>query len=576
MNRPMRARWRQLILPVLCALAFLLLLMQLKSSANLYDEGLVLVNAERIRHGEIPYRDFWTLYAPGYFYALAALFAVVEPTILAARWFDIVLRFGLVIEVYLLARVMTSRWVALVPAAFVTYWLATIRFYSYPAFPAAGAILLAALALARYLEGRRMRWLFVAGLALGITAILRLDFGGYAAIGFAAAVALAAWRRPGGDTSPPSPPLPRGEGGATSPPAPLPRGEGGGNAPPPSQGGGWGVGGRLMARAVALLAGGALLAALPLYAYLVGAAGFATVFEDLVHFPATVFREVRHLPVPPLLPEFGRITGAQWNDWLRLYLPLTVYAAALAVAARWLIVRPVPSADRRFSVGLLCLALTGAGLGLVIKATSRYHELHALPTTICAAVVVTALLYQAPPRLWRSLPFKLAFAGLASLLLTGPYVVHFAMLAARNPTSPAGCYSELPRAGCVPVGRDQAQVAEYIRVQTQPGEYVFFGNARHDLIFVNDLLVYFLADRPSPTKYTELHPGLATTLPVQQTIARELAEKDVRWVVTMKGWESREPNASSISSGVTTLDDAIRANYRPETAFGSYQVWRKR
>ncbi len=546
MNRLMRARWRQLIFPALCALVFLLLLMQLKSSANLYDEGLVLVNAERIRHGEIPYRDFWTLYAPGYFYALAALFTVVEPTILAARWFDIVLRFGLVIEVYLLARVMTSRWVALVPAAFVTYWLATILFYSYPAFPATGAILLTALALARYLRGRRMRWLFVAGLALGITAVLRLDFGGYAAVGFVAAVALDAWRVP----------------------RPAPAGEGEAGAPIP-------VRLRQMARAVALLVGGALLAALPLYAYLVSAAGFSTVFEDLVRFPATVFRAVRHLPVPPLLPEFGRITGAQWNDWLRLYLPLAAYAAALVVASRWLIVRPVPSTDRRFSVGMLCLALTGAGLGLVIKATSRYHELHVLPTTICAVVVATALIYQAPPRIWRSLPFKVAFAGLASLLLTGPYVVHFAMLAARNPTSPAGCYSELPRAGCVLVGRDQAEVAEYIQAQTQPGEYVFFGNARHDLIFANDLLVYFLADRPSATRYTELHPGLATTLPVQQAIAGELAAKDVQWVVTLKLWESREPNASSVSSGVTYLDDYIRAHYRPETVFGGYQVWRK-
>jgi len=285
---------------------------------------------------------------------------------------------------------------------------------------------------------------------------------------------------------------------------------------------------------------------------------------------------MRHLPVPPLLPDFGRITGAQWNDWLRLYLPLAVYATALGVAVRGLIARPLPTTDRRYRTLIVCLALTGAGLGLVIKATSRYHELHALPTTICAAIVATALLYQIPARLWRSLPFRIGLAGLALLLLTGPYVVHFATLAARNPTSPAGCYSELPRASCVPISADQARVAEYIQAQTQPGETVFFGNARHDQIFVNDLMIYFLAGRPSPTKYTELHPGLATTLPVQQEIAAELAAKDVRWVVTMRGWESREPNASSISSGVTHLDDFIRANYRQEKQFGSYQVWRKR
>ncbi len=139
----------------LFAVAFLFLFSQLKSPANLYDEGLVLVNAERIRHGELPYRDFWTMYGPGYFYALAALFTLVEPTMLAARLFDTLLRFLLTIEVYLLARHMTSRWVAFIPFLFVTSWLGTIRFYSYPAFPATAAILLAALALARYLRTSR-------------------------------------------------------------------------------------------------------------------------------------------------------------------------------------------------------------------------------------------------------------------------------------------------------------------------------------------------------------------------------------------------------------------------------------
>jgi len=119
-------------------------------------------------------------------------------------------------------------------------------------------------------------------------------------------------------------------------------------------------------------------------------------------------------------------------------------------------------------------------------------------------------------------------------------------------------------------------MVEYVRAHTAPGETVFFGNARHDLIFINDLLAYFLADRPSPTRYAELHPGLATTVPVQQAIVADLAEKDVRWVVTRRGFESKEPNASGVSSGVTLLDDYIRTHYRPETTFGPYQVWQRR
>jgi len=531
-------RLREQFFYSLFVFGFLLLFTQIKSPANLYDEGLMLTNAERVRAGEVPYRDFWTMYGPGYFYALAGLFSLVSPTILAARLFDTALRFLLTLEVYLVTRTLTSRRAALIPYAFVTFWLATIRFYSYPAFPATGALLLAALLFVKYLGDERSRWLFLTGVALGLAALLRLDFGGYGALGFGLALAAFELRKTW----------------AAIRSSRLTR----------------------VLRAEALVAVGALLVALPVYGYLVLTSGFLNVYNDLIKFPATVFQSVRHLPVPPPVPDFTQLTGAQWEDWLRLYLPLTIYAMSAGVSLRRLLWRVAQASDRQTAEATLILAMTGTGLGLVVKATSRYHELHALPTTFFAVILAVALAWRIPRRLWKSAPFKIAFAGLAFLFLTGPYVVHFALLASRNYASPLACHTQLPRAGCVPVDPEQEQVASYLQAHTQPDEYVFIGNSRHDLIFINDLLFYFLADRRSPTRYTELHPGLATTLPVQQTIANDLAEKDVKWVVTMQGWESGEPNASSISSGVTFLDDYIREHYRPQTTFGSYQVWRKK
>jgi len=534
----MRGLRRELPFFALLALAVPMLLVQLKSPASLYDEGLVLLAAERIRHGEIPYRDFWTLYAPGYYYVVAALFSVVEPTVLAARWLDSLLRMALVVVAYLLARSLTSRWVAVVPAACIAFWLGTIGFYSSPAFPATAAILATNLVLAHAFRVRDERWLWVAGLGLGITAIVRLDFGGFATVGAVAAVAIAGWRE-------------GVQGGA-----PLPTRI------------------RQVVWPVARLAGGALLVALPAYLPLIRVAGLPTLLDQLVLFPATVFRAVRHLPLPSPIPTFV-ITSQRWTEWVWLYLPAMVYATALVVTLRWLVV-VASTDDDRFRIAVTCLALTGAGLGLWIKATTRFHDVEVLPTTICAAIVGTALVHRIPRRIRRSLPFGLAFAVAAALLLVRPYLVHFASVVASDPTSPLACYSELPRAGCVRTSPNQTRMVEYVRAHTAPGETVFFGNARHDLIFINDLLAYFLADRPSPTRYAELHPGLATTVPVQQAIVADLAEKDVRWVVTRRGFESKEPNASGVSSDVTLLDDYIRTHYRPETTFGPYQVWQRR
>jgi hypothetical protein len=75
------------------------------------------------------------------------------------------------------------------------------------------------------------------------------------------------------------------------------------------------------------------------------------------------------------------------------------------------------------------------------------------------------------------------------------------------------------------------------------------GNQRHDILFVNDAGFYYLAARPSATRYSELHPGVANTLPVQQEIAGELEAKQVKYLVLVDIWLSNEPNGSSKSTG---------------------------
>jgi hypothetical protein len=117
---------------------------------------------------------------------------------------------------------------------------------------------------------------------------------------------------------------------------------------------------------------------------------------------------------------------------------------------------------------------------------------------------------------------------------------------------------------------------KFIQMNTKPDEKIFIGDSRHDRIFVNDVMLYFLSERHSATKYHELHPGLANTREVQQEIIEELKKNSVKCVVLWNGAENvMEPNESAISTGVTDLDDFIQKNYIPVMTFGPYQIREK-
>src|SRR5580704_15170186 len=88
----LRSRWS------LAALFFIALLFQvivIRRQITYYDEALELYCAERVLHGQLPYRDFWTMYGPAQFYVLAAFFKVLGISVWVGRLYDALVRAGL-------------------------------------------------------------------------------------------------------------------------------------------------------------------------------------------------------------------------------------------------------------------------------------------------------------------------------------------------------------------------------------------------------------------------------------------------------------------------------------------------
>jgi hypothetical protein len=232
-----------------------------------------------------------------------------------------------------------------------------------------------------------------------------------------------------------------------------------------------------------------------------------------------------------------------------------------------------------------------------------------------------AVAARAPLRLWA--PFPLALAGLAYLLaradefhlvpLAAVLPVLLATLAAQERLSgrtPAAAALAIPLVLVVLHGLDQnrietlspgplerldldvadgvetrpaearalEQLVPYVRERVPAGRPIFVANPRHDLVRAGNPLVYVLTERPNPTRYDVMQPGVVTTLEVQREIIRDLRDSRTRLVVR---WLSpvaaeAEPNGAGRSSGVRALDRHLATRYTEVERFGDYSVLRLR
>lgn len=154
-----------------------------------YSIGYNLYGAERVLDGEIPYRDFHTLYPPATLYLNALLFKFFGITLLNALFGVLIFKAFTTLTIYLCARrLMPCAW-ALSAASFSLFWLRPNG--PFKAVPMHYGALFLAIALYFLLSkspGRSK--LFATGLALGLLVLCKHNIGIYALAGTLVAVLL--------------------------------------------------------------------------------------------------------------------------------------------------------------------------------------------------------------------------------------------------------------------------------------------------------------------------------------------------------------------------------------------------
>jgi hypothetical protein len=306
--------------------------------------------------------------------------------------------------------------------------------------------------------------------------------------------------------------------------------------------------------------------------------------EQLVTYPATVYRDVRGLPYPSLaglflaLKDFQLLAASpvQWAErvfaWWPFYFPFAVagFAGLAWVAGRQ---KGAGAAADNSQWGVILLAAFSAAFFLLGLARPAYTQLlHALTFCIILAAVLVARL----DRLGYRNASRIMAAALCAMAVfpVANAVQNWQGMAAEpnHGKVPAG-----GRGGSFQIPADQADAIRYVRENVGEGEAIFVGGGRHDISFASDVMFYFLSARGSATKFHEFQPGVVSSARVQARMVDELDRRRVNYVVLFRGFDNvREPNLSAQSSGIRLLDDYLAAQFEEVREFGRYSVRKRR
>jgi len=167
-------------LAVLALLAVLLAdLALIRFGVDALDEGYFLEQATRVVRGDLPYRDFDSLYTPALLYVHAALLSLFgEPHALVLRAVGLVARALLAGGLYLLCRPLARPAFAVLPGLYVLLALdqVPLMWEPHPGWPSAALTVLVAWAftrLPRLSDSRRTVWLIAMGALAGVALVER-------------------------------------------------------------------------------------------------------------------------------------------------------------------------------------------------------------------------------------------------------------------------------------------------------------------------------------------------------------------------------------------------------------------
>ncbi len=527
-TRSASASWKVTLAVVLAAAALFSI------TVTDFEARVTDLSAARVLRGQVPYRDFWTMYAPGSFSVLAVAFAAFGRELLLSNVLGVLFAATSIGAYHRLAVRGVSPVLAAIPSLVVA--VAFLRsgyhngFTSYP--PAILLIWLGVGRLAEFTRTHARREVILAGMAFGLAMLFKHDLTGYACLAAAAALLGVSGTR---------------------------------------------IGHRL--QSVGLLAAAVLAVVTPAVALLVALGAGPDMAQNLLVWPLTDFRYVRpeNFPLLPSLKTTALATARGLLHWAMLTIPLL--AAAVALVLLWK-KRPLLDQEQRFlvlfamafypivwtaaHVQINTHAVTMAALGALLATVGIFgpsrvtgaHSRRALQLVFVAGILWSGLLLVEPvARLTIGLAEGRRWLGLSHL---------------RGITAWRKDATEMRQ---LAAALDEAAPADV--------PLLLLGN-RNDILVYAEGIPYWLTDRPMVTRHHELHPGITDTEIVQRSMLREI--ESVGLPVLVREYRFKDDALERIKAdflkrvpvGSTLLDEWLVYNYVPGPRFGSYELMEPR
>ena len=498
-------------------------------STNLLDEGSTAAQAMRVLRGELIYRDFFTVVTPGSYYTVAALFRMFGEHLIVLRWSALVTGIGILLATMVVTRRLTSWPFAAGAGLLTTVWgwfLVTPNFYSLE------AALLALVALAVYIHGATTpRWVFTAGVCVGLTALVKQNVGAYTAVALFASI----WASAFTDDR-------------------------------------WHARDRI--RRSAVFAGGILLPVVPTLIWLVASGAGPYLYESWVYYPLAKYTQRFSLPYPPM-PSASDVAGvisgriaepSNYDVWTQvvLHLPTIIYPL-LFIAGVWHYVShrsrqaDDPSTQqRRHAV----IAVTLAGICSLLTAWPRADTTHILfgiqPTFVLLAYTLSRLVPSGTTGVWRTMATAGALLPIVLLLWIGYNRTHW-----EYQNYVAGLH----------VDRGRGIATQFLEAQRIDNvtKYIVEHTTKDDHIFVVPWAsgFYFLADRPNATRTDFM---LFEDPEAYPCLLARLDQRPPKYVIYGYTWDVDNKRFRDYAAPV---DQYIRSRYAIEFTTDGYEIWRR-